>query len=316
MNFFACINDSLKTVHRNYQLLFIHFFFIFVAFFSLFFIMSIPLGILFIIFGIDLTDILKGDFFEIVVSSINLLKKFLIIALVFLISLLAYVVFVFSLWVYIFSGTVGTIYMFLDKNIAFKWRNFHRMGKNNFWKVAVLAVYYGLIFIGLTVIFTIFREVGERIVEIVEKFSHFVSVFLGVFIYLSLLLCGLFAFLIWIVYCLCGFFGVFVKKLKVKEAIKESKEFLKKNPRSIGMAALLFTVYILMGGVILFLASLLAVIPQIGTILVAIYQLVTQFAHVYISMIVFVAFFVYYLRTFQSQLEEIKKASSEDSLST
>ncbi|MEN2985124.1 MAG: hypothetical protein ABDH16_00435 [Thermodesulfovibrionaceae bacterium] len=312
MNFFVCINDALRVIHKNYQLLFIHFLFVFVAFFSLFFIMSVPLGVLFIVFGIDLTEILRGSFFEIVISSISLLRKFLIIAIVFLVTLLVYIVFVSGLWIYIFSGTVGIMYMFLDKNINFKWKNFHRIAKSYFWKVAVSAVYYGVIFIILTIVFTIIREVTITFINSIEKFSHFLSVFLSVFIYLSLFLSGIFVFLIWITYTFFGFFGIFVKKLTVKEAIKESKTLIKKNPKSIGMAALLFAIYILMGGVILFFTSLLAIIPHVGAILVAIYQLLTQFAHVYISLVVFAAFFVYYLRFIYKEQSESDKLRCGD----
>lgn len=138
MNFFTCINDGLKTVHKNYQLLFIHFSFLFISFFGLFFILSIPLGILFVIFGIDLTDILKGSFIEILLSSINIMKKFLIFAIIFIISLVIYVILIVSLWIYIFSGTIGVMCQYLQEGKVFNLKSFHKYGKRFFWKTGFL----------------------------------------------------------------------------------------------------------------------------------------------------------------------------------
>lgn len=295
MNFFTCINDALKTVHKNYQLLIIHFSFIFISFFALFFILSIPLGILFVGFGIDFTDILKGSFIDILLSSISIMKKFLIFAIVFIITLLIYVIFIVSLWVYIFSGTIGIMCQYLQDRIVFNFRAFHNYGKKFFWKVAFFALFVGIIFICLTFLFGFINEITSKIVDFLSYYSHALSVFFSVFLYLTILLAGITAFIIWITYTLFGFFGIFIKNLTVKETIKETARLMILYPQSIGRAALLFVVYILTGGIILYFGSLLAIIPHIGTILVAIYQFIIQFAHVYISLVVFAAFLCYYI---------------------
>lgn len=296
MNFFTCINDGLKTVHKNYQLLFIHFLFLFVSFFGLFFILSIPLGILFVIFGIDLTDILKGSFIEILLSSINIMKKFLIFAIIFIISLLIYAILIVSLWVYIFSGTIGVMCQYLQEGKVFNLKNFHKYGKKFFWKTGFFALFSVLIFICLTFIFGFISEISSKIVNFLNHYSHTLSVFFNVFIYLSMLLTGIMVFILWITSTLFGFFGIFIKNLTVRETIKESRKLIISYPQSLGRAALLFVIYILTGGLILSFASLLAIIPHIGTILLAAYQFITQFAHVYISMVVFAAFLSYYIK--------------------
>ncbi len=296
MNFFTCINDGLKTVHKNYQLLFIHFSFLFISFFGLFFILSIPLGILFVIFGIDLTDILKGSFIEILLSSINIMKKFLIFAIIFIISLLIYVILIVSLWVYIFSGTIGIMFQYLKEGTVFNLKNFHKYGKNFFWKVGFFGMFSAFIFICLTFLFGFISEINSKIVDFLSHYNRPVSVFFNVFIYLSILLTGIITFILWITYTLFGFFGIFIKNFTVVETIRETKKLITFYPQSMGRAALLFVIYILTGGVILSFGSLLAIIPHIGTILVAAYQFITQFAHVYISMVVFAAFLSYYIR--------------------
>jgi len=78
---------------------------------------------------------------------------------------------------------------------------------------------------------------------------------------------------------------------------------------------LLFIIYILTGGIILSFSSLLAIIPNIGTFLVAVYQFIIQLAHVYISMVVFAAFLSYYIRQVAFSVEASQQEpalSSED----
>lgn len=296
MNFFSCINDALKTVHKNYQLLFIHFAFLFVSFFGLFFLLSIPLGILFVVFGIDLTDILKGSFIEIILSSINIMKKFLIFAIFFILTLIFYVVSIISLWIYIFSGTIGIMCQYIKERTVFNLKSFHRYGKSFFWKVGFFSLFSAFIFICLSFLFGFISEMSSKIVNFLSHYSHGLSVFFNVFFYLTILLIGIITFITWITYTFFGFFGIYIKNLTVVETIRETKNLIVSNPQSIGRAALLFVIYILTGGVILSFSSLLAIIPHLGTILVAVYQFITQFAHVYISMVVFAAFLSYYIK--------------------
>jgi len=297
LNIFSSINEGLKTIHKNYQILFIHFAFLFVAFFSLFFILSIPLGVLFVIFGIDLTDILKGSFIEIIISSISLLKKFLIFAVVFLLSLIIYIFFVVSLWIYIFSGTLGIIYQYLEKGIVFNFKDFHHYGKKLFWKMGAYSVFSAFLFLILTFILGLISDLSSSFIELLRQYSHSVYIFFSVFFYLTMLISALIAFIIWISFTLIGYYGVVAKNLTTLQAIKETKQYIKLNPNSLFRAFLLFTIYVLTGGFILSIGSIIAIIPTVGTLLAAVYQFLTQIAHIYISMVILTSYFAYYLKT-------------------
>jgi len=297
LNIFSSINEGLKTVHKNYQILFIHFAFLFVAFFSLFFILSIPLGVLFVIFGIDLTDILKGSFIEIIISSINLLKKFLIIAVVFLLSLVIYIIFVISLWIYIFSGTLGIVYQYLERGIIFNLKDFHHYGKKFFWKIGAYSIFSALLFFSFTFILGLISDLSSSFIELLRQYSHSVYIFFSVFFYLTILISALIAFIIWISFTLIGYYGIVAKNLTALQAIKETKKYILLNPNSLFRAFLLFVIYVLTGGFILSIGSIIAIIPTVGALLVAVYQFLTQFAHIYITMVIFTAYFAYYLQT-------------------
>jgi len=315
LNIFSSINEGLKTVHKNYQILFIHFAFLFVAFFSLFFILSIPLGVLFVIFGIDLTDILKGSFIEIIISSINLLKKFLIISVVFLLSLVIYIIFVISLWIYIFSGTLGIVYQYLERGIIFNLKDFHHYGKKFFWKIGAYSIFSALLFFIFTFIIGLISDLSSSFIELLRQYSHSVYIFFSVFFYLTILISAIISFIIWISFTFIGYYGIVAKNFTALKAIKETRKYILLNPNSFLRAFLLFTIYVLTGGIILSIGSMLTIIPTVGTLLAAVYQFVTQFAHIYITMVIFTAYFAYYLRTVDFSQEASQSSDSYQEVS-
>lgn len=314
MNLFTSINEGLKSIHKNYQLLFIHFIFLFLLFFGIFIVFSIPLGILFIGFGIDLTDILRGNFIEIFISSLNLFKKFIIFALIFLLTLLFYIISIVALWIYTFSGTLGTIEQYLERGLIFSLREFHKYGKKYFWKVAILSIFSALLFFGLLLITGIIGNMSNYIIELLRQHSHTFSVFFSVFFYLTILLFVIFSFIVWISLTLIGYFIIVHKNLSAFEALKESKRFILNNPQILLRSFILFIIYLLTGGFVISLGSLFAIIPNVGTILAAIYQFLTQFVQVYLTLVIFATFFAYYLsieKIFQRAIQDYHTSSEE-----
>lgn len=306
MNLFSSINEGLKAINKNYQLLFIHFAFLFILFFGIFFVLSIPLGILFIGFGIDLTDILKGNFIEIIVSSLNLFKKFLLFALIFLLSLLLYIILIATLWTYMFAGTLGILYQYLDGGLLFNFREFHTYGKRYFWKVAFYSIFSALLFFILVLIIGLISDVSQYLVEFLRNYSHTFAVFFNVFFYLTILLFVLCSFILWISFTLLGYYGIIHRNLSSIEALKESKKLIANKPQFLGRSFILFIIYLLTGGFIISLGSLFAIIPNIGPIIAGIYQFLTQFLQIYITLIIFATFFAYYLRMEKLSQEAIQ----------
>lgn len=295
MNLFSSINEGLKAIHKNYQILFIHFAFLFLLFFGIFFVLSIPLGILFVGFGIDLTDILKGNLIEIVISSLGLFKKFLLFALFFLLSLVFYIISISVIWVYMFAGTLGVIYQYFEKQTTFNFKNFHHYGKKYFWKIALYSTFSLLLFLVFVFVIGLLGDISNYIIEYLKQYSHAVSVFFNVFFYLTILLFILFSFILWISITLLGYFGIIHRELSAFESLKESKKLIIGKPQFLMRGFILFIIYLLTGGFIISLSSLFAIIPNIGAVMAAIYQFLTQFVQVYITLIIFATFFAYYL---------------------
>ncbi len=314
MNLFSSINEGLKAIHKNYQLLFIHFAFLFILFFGIFFVLSIPLGILFIGFGIDLTDILKGNFIEIVISSLNLFKKFLLFAVIFLLSLVFYIISITAIWIYMFAGTLGVIYQYFEKQITFNFKNFHQNGKKYFWRIAFYSIFSVFLFFIFVLVIGLIGDVSNYLIEFLKQYSHTFSVFFSVFFYLTILLFVLFSFILWISVTLLGYYGIIHKELSPFESLKESKKLITNKPQFLMRSFILFIIYLLTGGFIISLSSLFAIIPNIGAVIAAIYQFLTQFVQVYITLIIFATFFAYYLRLEKVSQEAMREChiSSEE----
>lgn len=315
MNLFASINEGLKTVHRNYQILFLHFSFLFLSFFGLFFVLSIPLGILFVVFGIDLTDILKGSFIEILFSSIKLFKKFLIFALILSLTLLIYIFLVIGTWVYLFSGTLGVMFDFLSRGEIFRFSNFHSHGKKHFWKVFIFTPVSIILLVLTSLILGLLSDLSAYFVKFIKPLGHSISVFFSVFLYLSIMIIGLSLFISWITLSLFGYFSMVTKDMRVMQAFREAKGIIFSKPNTLVRALLLFVIYLLTGGFILSLSSLFALIPSLGAFLVAIYHIVTQFAHVYITMVLIASFFSYYLKLTEVSQEATPRSDTSKEVS-
>ncbi|WP_460176500.1 hypothetical protein [Thermodesulfovibrio hydrogeniphilus] len=258
--------------------------------------LGVPLGIFFVVFSVDLTDILKGSFLEILISSVSLLKKFFIFAIIILLSLILYILSLIAFWIYIFAGTLGIMNAYLQEGSIFSLKDFSKYGRKFFWKVGLFSLFSGLVFLLCASLLVMLGELNSYFIQIIEQYSHAFSTFINVFIYLVILTASILSFLVWITYTLFGLFGFFVKDFSLKEAIVETKRFIVAYPQSIGRAGLLFVIYILTGGFLLSLGSLFAILPHIGTALAAVYQFFVQFAQIYISLVVLAAFMSYYIR--------------------
>ncbi len=223
------------------------------------------------------------------------MKKFLLFAIFFLLTIVIYLIAVVFSWIYIFAGTLGIMNSFMQSGELFRLKNFHLYGKKYFWKTGLFSAFAAMIFLLLGLIFVLIGEFTYSLVEFMENYSHALATFLNVFFYLSILLLSLISFLLWITYTLFGCYGIFVKNYSLKEAIVEAKRTILNHPQSIGRAGLLFVTYILTGGVLLSIGSLLAIIPHVGALLAVVYQFLIQFAHIYISLVVVAAFLSYYI---------------------
>ena len=82
MNYISVIKEGVDVANKNWQLILVQFIFMFLSFISLLIIVGIPLAIAFVIFGLDLTEILRQkDLISVFQVSAGMLRKSLPIVL-------------------------------------------------------------------------------------------------------------------------------------------------------------------------------------------------------------------------------------------
>lgn len=299
MTYTSIIKESMVAVHRNWQLIVIQLLFMILSFVSFFLIVGIPVAIAFIIFGLDLTELLRlKDVFSAFKGTSELLSKYFGIAVFIIFSLLLYIAFMTVLWVFAFGATVSMLAKtILDESQRFSTKAFFAEGKRMFVPVFVFSIIIGIIFLFLTFILGILGDGASKIIEIAKTREATLALFLGIFFFLVLLSAGVLLIFIAMAITFYGLGYMLFNRLKPIESLKVTVKYLYSKPSSMGFLAVLMLGYILIGAFVFLIGSPLTLIPFIGTILSLPYQLVAQIAHGYVSLIMLSSVFYYYYRT-------------------
>ncbi|MBZ0156816.1 MAG: hypothetical protein K8I29_11490 [Alphaproteobacteria bacterium] len=299
MNFFSTLKEGIHVVHKNWPLVLAQFISMILSCASFFVIVGIPIAIAFIMFGLDLTDILR---FKDVVSafkgSAELLNKYFGMALVILMSLLLYIMFIVVLWTFTIAGTIGIVARTIQSGIQkFSFKEFFVEGKRLFFPVLVYSSLIGLIFITLAFILGILAGGASSIIELARSQEATLGLFFGVFFFLVLLSIGFFLILVTLSGTVYGIACMTFTHSSPWAALKSTMRYIFSVPSSLILYALLFIGYMVTGFFVILVGSPLTLIPLIGPILSLPYQVVTYFIQGYISLIMLASLFLYYYRT-------------------
>jgi hypothetical protein len=299
MTYTSIIKEGVITVHKNWQLIIIQMLFMILSFVSFFLIVGVPVAIAFIIFGLDLTELLRlKDVFSAFKGTSELLSKYFGIAVFIIFSLLLYLAFITVLWVFAFGATISMLVKtILDESHRFNLREFFAEGKKKFIPVFVFSLIICIIFMFLTFILGMLGDGASRIIEIAKTHEATLALFLGIFFFLVLLSAGVLLIFIALAITFYGLGYMLFNRLKPLESLKATAKYLYSRPSSMGFLAVLMLGYILIGAFVFLIGSPLTLIPFIGTILSLPYQLIAQLAHGYVSLIMLSSVFYYYYRT-------------------
>lgn len=299
MPYISIIKDGIHTVHKNWQLVIIQFLSLSLSFMSFFIIVGIPIAIAFIIFGLDLTEILKlKDVFSALKDSAGLLQKYFAMAVVILISLLLYLAFIVVLWTFTFSGIIGVITdTILDEKYRFTMKNFITEGKRYFFPVLFFSAIIGAIFIVLAFILGILGGIASSIIELAKTQEVTFALFLGVFFSLVLVSSGVFLILITLSITVYGVASLSFFSAKPFDALRRTLSYLYKTPSAIVFYGIIMLGYLLAGFLVILIGSPLTFIPIVGPILSAPYQLMTYIVQGYIGLITVTSTFHFFHKT-------------------
>ena len=299
MTYIATIKEGISTVHRNWQLILVQFASMFLSCLSFFVIVGIPIAVAFVMFGLDLTEILRlKDVVSAFKGSAGLLHRYFGMALIIIISLLVYLAFIVVLWIFTVAGIVGM----LAEAVAhgqrpFSIGDFFREGKRLFFPVFLFSIIIAIIFISLAFVLGILGGGASAIIDMAKSQEATLGLFLGVFFSLVLLSAGLVMILLTLSVTIYGIADMVFNRSKPLSALKDTVRYLYSRPAAIGFYGVLLLGYMVAGFIVILVGTPLALIPIVGSLLAIPYQFVTYIIQGYVSLIMLSSIFHYYYKT-------------------
>ncbi len=299
MSYISIIKEGISTVHKNWQLIIVQFVSMVLSFMGFFVIVGIPIAIAFIMFGLDLTEILRlKDLASAFKGSAELLQKYFAMAIIIILSLLLYIAFIVILWVFTISGTMGILKNdILNTGIRFSMKTFFAEGRSFFFPAFFFSALIGAVFILLAFMLGLLGGGASAIIEMAKTQEAALALFLGVFFSLLILSVGIFLIIVTLSITTYGIAYLAFNRSKSLETFTETVKYLYSKPSSVGFYAVLLLGYMAVGFLVILIGSPLAFIPIIGPILALPYQLITYAIQGYLSLVMLSSVFHYYHKT-------------------
>lgn len=285
--------NGINTINKNWHLILVQILTMLLTFTAFFLIVGIPIGIAFVIFGLDFTEILRLRNLEsLFVGSAELLNKYFAMALVLFLSLIIYILSVTVLWVFTIGGVAGVIKNHVvEGGEHFSIRMFFREGKNHFFPVLGFSIFTGTLFIIVAFVLGIGGGLARKIIDTARGQEETLAMFLSIFFMLLLISIGLFLIIISLSVTFYGIaYLVFFKKGAFKSII-ETFKYLFNKPSSVGFYVLLMLGYLVMSFIVVFVTSPFTLIPVIGAILALPLQILNYTAQSYMSLVMIASMF-------------------------
>ena len=300
MTYSEAIKQGFKVANRNWQLVLVRIALTVLSCIGFFFIVAIPLVIALLIIGIS------PVFLSRIESSPDiLLTQYFGIVIVGGLLLLIYILIVSSVGLYAFAAAAGTIARTVrDESQKFSMKVFFEEGKRLFSPMLGFVSIMGLFAIGIILFYGASGALVAVAITYAKSQSLSLSMFLGVFFALIGVIAGFFIFFGLLSLTVYGLAAISLKGSRPVAAVKETINYLLKNPSAFYLYAIMASFYIIFS-LILALAGLpLKAVPFIGLILSLPYQLLIYALQGYAGLLILAAAFVYYYQTELSSLTE------------
>ncbi len=298
MSYLSTIREGVTIANRNWQLIVVQFLFMILSFVSLLVIVGMPLAVAFVIFGLDLTEILRQtDLMGVFNIAVAMLRKSLPIVLFVILGFLLYLASVVAMWIFAFAGTIGSIAKTILNGQRFNMKFFWSEARRLFFPVFIFSNVIGFCFAILAMVMGILSESARQIIAIAETQEATLAVFLSIFFFLTLLSVGLFLFFATIEMTFYGCGYLVFSRPRPFRAVRLVASYLYRTPSAHLLMAILAVGYLAAGSVAVTVTSLLAMIPSIGTALAMPFQFVSQAVHAYVCLIILASLFLHYYRT-------------------
>jgi len=292
----AAIRAGINTVNKNWQLLFVQFIAFVLSGLSFFIIVGLPIAIAFIMFGLDLTEILRlKDLISVFRGSAELLNKYFAMALIILFSLLIYLSVILVAWVFALGGTIGVLTKSIHNEITrFSLKTFFSEGKRLFLPLAMFSTIIAIMFLFIAFFLGILVGAASTIIDIAKSYEATFGLFISFFCSLVLTSAGIALILMTLAAATYGVAHLVFDQSRPVTAIKETLRYLYSKPAAIGFYTVVLLGYMGMGFIVILIGAPLTFVPVIGPLISLPYQLFTYMFQGYLSLVMLASVFHYY----------------------
>jgi hypothetical protein len=303
--------DALKTgfilIRKQWQLVVVQAVMMIVNCIGFFIIVGIPLGIAFVLFGLDLTGLASmKDILGMFEQPGVLIARYLWLVLLVVTSILFYMLVITTTGLFIFGGSVGMIGRgILDPSVKFSMRQFFSEARWMFFPLMWFSFFMGLVFLALAFVLGLMGGGIAAVVTAAKSQDSTLALFIGIFFSLVLVVVAIAMLLGVLAVTVFGIAALFFKRGKSQKSFRDAVAFLWKRPEAFWLYALLFLGYILASFLLMLITYPFHLIPLIGSIVSFPLQIISYVAQGYLGLVVLAVVLAYYYEA------EIKRGEGE-----
>jgi hypothetical protein len=296
MTYSETIREGFRLVNSRWQLVAVHIGMMIFNCLGFFIFVGVPLGIAFIIFGLDLSALSgMNSVFELLKNPAGLFSRYFGLALMVIASFLFYMLIVTTVWLYVLSGSAGIIgRALLEPSRGFSMSAFFREAGRLFFPMLRYTFFVGLLFIAVTFALGLLGGLSVAVVSAAVSQDSTLALFLKIFFSLILLVAGMTLILSVLAVAVYGVAMLFFRGEGAVKAFRSSFSYLWHNQKAFWLYILLLAGYILASFALMTVVYPLNLIPIIGTVLSLPFQLISYAIQGYLGLVLIASIFVYY----------------------
>lgn len=286
-------------VNRNLQLLAIQVGLMVVDCIGFFIIVGVPLGIAFVIFGLDLNGLRElGHMLGTLQHPLGLLRRYFGLVLIVLISFLIYVIMVTTLWLFVFGGTAGIIGgAVIEPSRKFTMRGFFGEARRLFAPIMWYSFLIGLIFIAAAFVIAFLGGGAAAVVSAAKGQDSTLALFLGIFFSLLLSLLGLGLVLGILATAVYGVAVIYFRGEGATRSLGITTSYLWNRPAAFWLYVLLICGYALASFVLMLVIYPFSLIPFFGPVIYFPFRILSYIVQGYLGLVITGVIFTYYHST-------------------
>ncbi len=290
------IKDGFKLVNSRWQLVVVQAGMMLFNCVSFFILVGIPLGIAFIIFGLDLTGLSElRDVLGFLKNPAEVLSRYFGLFLVLVISFLVYLVLITIIGLYVFGGSIGTIgSSLLDPSSRFNLRSFTDQAKRLFFPLMWYSLVIALMFLCVAFLLGLLGGGVAVVVSSAKAQDSTLGLFLGIFFSLVLVLVAVSTVVVALAVAIYGTAVLFFKREGAFRSVKGAFQFIFVRQSALWLYLILFAAYIVASFIVMLVVYPFNLIPIIGPVISFPFQILSYIVQGYLGLVIISIVFTYY----------------------